>query len=1115
MRRTLFVATLAVLGALTQPRSPVAAQSWTGPGTDWNTAGNWSPQLVPNSAAAVVNFNSGPLTVNISSGVQAQSLNFGISNGSFTITANSGQVLYGLTAINVAANVNSSQAISLPSFPSGDLLFAGGTSNLTITNNSPVFAYSMYIGPSTVVGTPGTGGVVFNGPGNSQFTGSFATGSNQVVGGLTKNGPGTLSFYGDGSNLRGGLTITGGTLSLDYSSNSAVKLGSSGPLTLGGGLLSLVGNSSASVTQNIPGGTVINAGQTDIQATLSGGTVTLNLNGLTRSVGGTVDVNPASLNSPFTATTTANASNGLILGPGFLTVNGGASWGSLAGTTIYPFSGPSINVFNQSSTNTDVTQSSSQSNISDNSLRFNTPDVTLTLSGTNTVQSGGILVTGNAFGTVISGGTLTPAAPNELIVHVYGDLTINSAISSAAGLTKTGPGPLTLGGFNTGLTGPINVNRGSLTATSTVAISSASQINFNDNHSGTGLQELTVDLGNNVSGTVTPPIRLSAFSSTGYGTFFSTGQSTGSMVTLQGVISSAPGQVTPIRFTGSSNNTSGFYLTNVNTFTGNVSLYQGTLGIPSDGALGNPANVLTLEVGSTTAGGLAFLDPNPIVRPVVLGAATRIVSNGSESDTIAGPISGPAGLYKAGSGTLNLAAANTYTGGTFVNAGTLAVNSDSALGTGNVTVGPFGTMLFTGTTTTSRAFTLTGGALAVAPNQTVMLNAIQLSGGYLGGGGTFATSAANGAQFADMTSRPAVTVASNSPSDQFTNFTNGGAFNVAANLNTPLNLNGFTNQGSGSVLIGAGSQVNASDFQTYGTLTLTPGTGVSPTQLTNAGLSNLFFNGGSRAFISIPAHAGLFDAGIDLHGQNAVVAGGLFVNNGYVVDSVGAGQKTVIADFGSLVKGAGFYQNSVQTINGGKFQSGNSPGQASFGSFTFGPGGVSNYVFAIDDASGVAGPSPDANGQVSGWGLVKAVQRPVGPLTTPGDFAWTADAAHPLSVALDTLVNPTTEGTDVAGQMAGFDPSKQYLWSAVQWTGAYSGPADPAALNAATAIDTSGFLNPIAGTFGWNLDATDHQLSLVYTPSAVPEPGGLALTGLASLGLGWAVRRCRYRRPPT
>src|SRR5207247_10698714 len=57
--------------------------------------------------------------------------------------------------------------------------------------------------------------------------------------------------------------------------------------------------------------------------------------------------------------------------------------------------------------------------------------------------------------------------------------------------------------------------------------------------------------------------------------------------------------------------------------------------------------------------------------------------------------------------------------------------------------------------------------------------------------------------------------------------------------------------------------------------------------------------------LPISQTAGQFAAGIDLSGKNAVVAGGLFVNNGYVIDSSAGGAATVVADFGALVKGAG------------------------------------------------------------------------------------------------------------------------------------------------------------------------------------------------------------------
>jgi hypothetical protein len=81
---------------------------------------------------------------------------------------------------------------------------------------------------------------------------------------------------------------------------------------------------------------------------------------------------------------------------------------------------------------------------------------------------------------------------------------------------------------------------------------------------------------------------------------------------------------------------------------------------------------------------------------------------------------------------------------------------------------------------------------------------------------------------------------------------------------------------------------------------------------------------------------------------------------------------------------------------------------------------------------GPAGSSPDALGHVSGWGLVKAVKQMFGATTSSGGFLWTATPTAKLTVALDTLVNPTTVGTDAAGPMADFDPSQSYSWPAAR-----------------------------------------------------------------------------------
>jgi autotransporter-associated beta strand protein len=312
---------------------------------------------------------------------------------------------------------------------------------------------------------------------------------------------------------------------------------------------------------------------------------------------------------------------------------------------------------------------------------------------------------------------------------------------------------------------------------------------------------------------------------------------------------------------------------------------------------------------------------------------------------------------------------------------------------------------------------------------------------------------------------------------------------------------------SSVVLDGGAMVVNASiavalgnTFESSGSLTLVPGTSSLPTVLRNTSGTQMQFDEGSRTYISDARDLPDIDAYLDLGGQDALVSGtpgtvsnpgALFVNNGYVYDSfeVGAALDAFgtnqtdpnnIVDGGAVVKGAGFFDNSVRTsytigsttYYGGLFQAGNSPGSDTVGQLVLGPGGVSGYLFTVNDATGTAGPHPDANGQVSGWGLVNV----------EGNVAWNADAAHKLVVNLQTLANPTTVGNDVAGPMDHFDPSQPYVWEAIHWTGTYTGPSDAATLNASTTFDASGMVNAFGGKFSWQIDTTAKTLSLVYTP---------------------------------
>ena len=109
-----------------------------------------------------------------------------------------------------------------------------------------------------------------------------------------------------------------------------------------------------------------------------------------------------------------------------------------------------------------------------------------------------------------------------------------------------------------------------------------------------------------------------------------------------------------------------------NTYAGGTFLNEGALGILSNSALGSGA--LAMAPGTTLqfdADGLTL--PNTIVLN-----ADPTIDTQSNTDTISGVISGSGSLDKIGSGTLILTAANTYTGPTDVQAGTLALRGSLA-----------------------------------------------------------------------------------------------------------------------------------------------------------------------------------------------------------------------------------------------------------------------------------------------------------------------------------------------------------------------------------------------------------------------------------------------------
>lgn len=142
-------------------------------------------------------------------------------------------------------------------------------------------------------------------------------------------------------------------------------------------------------------------------------------------------------------------------------------------------------------------------------------------------------------------------------------------------------------------------------------------------------------------------------------------------------------------------------LNGVNTYTGNTTLTGGTLVAAANGALGT--GTLTINTGTTIRGvGPDRQISNAVVvsgdftissdevmdftGTVDLGGATRTITLATDADSAWAGVVSNGDMIKDGAGTLVLKAANTYAGGTVLNAGTLGVEDNASLGTGGLTI---------------------------------------------------------------------------------------------------------------------------------------------------------------------------------------------------------------------------------------------------------------------------------------------------------------------------------------------------------------------------------------------------------------------------------------------
>lgn len=607
-----------------------ASGSWRGTtNASWATTGNWSGASPP-TTSELATFNgagNGNTTIDLGTGATVRSLVFDSANAA-AYTIGSGAVGSQTLTLNVAGWNQEQGGITVNSTVANNQLF---NANVLLGDAS---AYGHYITNSSTAATltlagnvsGGTGGsagaktLYLGGAGNTVISGTIGRGGATSLA-LNKTGAGTLTLSGSNT-YNGATTLNQGTINLDFSAATApaanILSSSGGALAFTGGTLRLTGKASTANSQAVASTTVGSGNSSLVLNANSATSLLLNLNAISRSAGGTLDLSlPAgtqnSTNGVITSST-ANLANSVLVsaasnGIAYATV-GGSDWATISGSNIVAMT--TYQTAYSANNNVNVANGDTPaSGITVNTLRFNGNN-TLNLSGTNTVNTGGVLVTNAATtGATISGGTLISGGGRELVLINNGaQLTVGSVIANnganAAALTLSGTGTTVLNGVNT-YTGATTISNGTLKAGSSQALgvnsnvtlgnSASAVLDLNGNNLTIGALNATGVLIQPVSPTGYLTFELSAASvALGSNTLTVGAGNAGS--TFGGSITGVGGSLVKI-------GTGGLVLNGSNSFTGGITIRAGSVtanGYLNGGATYGSGGANTLGTGTITLG---------------------------------------------------------------------------------------------------------------------------------------------------------------------------------------------------------------------------------------------------------------------------------------------------------------------------------------------------------------------------------------------------------------------------------------------------------------------------------------------------------------------------------